>query len=198
MISARTTAAESPTAIPGCGCGRFVEIWNLVFTQFNQDENKVRTPLPRPNIDTGMGLERLTTVMQGKSTVYDTDIFTPLLDKLAVFAGKNYGQNEETDNCMRVVVEHSRAIAFVIADGVMPANDGRGYVLRRLLRRAALFRKTAGHGKTLPEADLRGFHRAYEGCLPGTGAKPGDDTESGRTGRISFPRNTQYRFEYAG
>ncbi len=129
---------------PACGCSRFVEIWNLVFTQFNQDANKIRTPLPRPNIDTGMGLERLTTVMQGKSSVYETDIFKPLLDQLAVISGRQYGQNEETDNCMRVIVEHSRAIAFVMADGVMPANDGRGYVLRRLLRRAALFGKRLG------------------------------------------------------
>jgi alanyl-tRNA synthetase len=133
-----------PDCNPGCGCARFSEIWNLVFTQFNQDENKVRTPLPKPNIDTGMGLERLTTVIQGKSTVYETDIFKPLLNKLAAICGKTYGQNEETDNYMRVVVEHSRAIAFVIGDGVMPANDGRGYVLRRLLRRAALFGKRLG------------------------------------------------------
>jgi alanyl-tRNA synthetase len=129
---------------PSCGCSRFVEVWNLVFTQFNQDVNKVRTLLPKPNIDTGMGLERLTTVMQGKSSVYETDIFKPLLDKLSVISGKIYGQNAESDNSMRVIVEHSRAIAFVIADGVMPANDGRGYVLRRLLRRAALFGKRLG------------------------------------------------------
>jgi alanyl-tRNA synthetase len=127
-----------------CGCGRFVELWNLVFTQYNQDENKVRTPLPRPNIDTGMGLERLTTILQGKTTVYDTDIFAPLLVNLAKIAGKKYGENEDTDNAMRVVVEHSRSIAFLIADGVMPSNDGRGYVLRRLLRRAALFGKRLG------------------------------------------------------
>ncbi|HSW56886.1 MAG TPA: alanine--tRNA ligase-related protein, partial [Dehalococcoidales bacterium] len=129
---------------PGCGCSRFVEIWNLVFTQFNQDANKIRTLLPKPNIDTGMGLERLVTVIQGKTTVYETDIFKPLLDKLAIISGKKYGLNEETDNAMRVVVEHSRAIAFVIADGVMPSNEGRGYVLRRLLRRAALFGKRLG------------------------------------------------------
>ncbi len=129
---------------PSCGCGRFVEMWNLVFTQFNQDENKVRTPLPKPNIDTGMGLERITAVVQGKTTVYDTDIFAGLLQKLAVTAGKKYGENEETDNAMRVIVEHSRAISFLMADGVIPANDGRGYVLRRLIRRAALFGKRLG------------------------------------------------------
>jgi alanyl-tRNA synthetase len=133
-----------PDCNPGCGCGRFVEMWNLVFTQFNQDENKVRTPLPKPNIDTGMGLERIVAVVQGKTTVYDTDIFAPLLQKLAVTAGKKYGANEDVDNAMRVIVEHSRAVSFLMADGVIPANDGRGYVLRRLIRRAALFGKRLG------------------------------------------------------
>jgi alanyl-tRNA synthetase len=133
-----------PDCSPGCGCGRFVEIWNLVFTQYNQDESGVRTPLPRPNIDTGMGLERLSTVIQGKTTVYDTDVFTPLLTAIAKIAGKSYGSNPDLDNAMRVIAEHSRAIAFLVADGVMPSNDGRGYVLRRLIRRAALFGKRAG------------------------------------------------------
>jgi alanyl-tRNA synthetase len=133
-----------PECNPGCNCGRFMELWNLVFTQFNQDKNGVRTPLPRPNIDTGMGLERLTIVMQGKTTAYETDIFAPLLSKISAISGHKYGQNEEADNAMRVVSEHSRSIVFLIADGVMPANDGRGYVLRRLLRRAALFGKRLG------------------------------------------------------
>ncbi|MDD5703293.1 MAG: alanine--tRNA ligase, partial [Dehalococcoidales bacterium] len=133
-----------PACNPACSCGRFVEIWNLVFTQFNQDENGMRTPLPRPNIDTGMGLERIAAVVQGKTTVYDTDIFAPLLEKVARVAGKKYGENEEADNALRVIVEHSRAVSFLIGDGVMPANDGRGYVLRRLLRRAALFGKRLG------------------------------------------------------
>jgi alanyl-tRNA synthetase len=129
---------------PGCGCGRFVEIWNLVFTQYNQDEAGARTPLPRPNIDTGMGLERISAVVQGKSTVYETDVFAPLLQGVAEIAGKKYGLEAEADNAMRVIVEHSRSIAFLVADGVMPANDGRGYVLRRLIRRAALFGKQLG------------------------------------------------------
>jgi alanyl-tRNA synthetase len=133
-----------PDCNPGCGCGRFVEIWNLVFTQFNQDENGSRTPLPRPNIDTGMGLERIAAVVQGKATVYDTDIFAPLIENIAGIAGKKYGENEDGDNEMRVIVEHSRAISFLVGDGVMPANDGRGYVLRRLIRRAALFGKRLG------------------------------------------------------
>jgi len=142
-----------PDCNPACSCGRFVEIWNLVFTQYNQDENGNRTPLPRPNIDTGMGLERITAAVQGKATVYDTDIFAKPLAEVARIAGKKYGENEEADNAMRVIVEHSRAVSFLLADGVMPSNDGRGYVLRRLIRRALLFGKRLGlQGSFLPDA----------------------------------------------
>jgi len=124
---------------PGCNCGRFSEIWNLVFTQYNQDEAGHRTSLPKPNIDTGMGLERTAAVIQGKTSVYETDLFVPLIERIADLAGKKLGSNNDTDNAMRVVAEHSRGIAFLIGDGVIPSNEGRGYVLRRLLRRAALF-----------------------------------------------------------
>jgi alanyl-tRNA synthetase len=133
-----------PSCDPSCGCGRFVEIWNLVFTQYNQDENKVRKPLPRPNIDTGMGLERMSAVVNGKTTVYETDVFLPLLESISLISGRKYGVDDNSDNSMRVIAEHSRAIAFLLADGVMPSNDGRGYVLRRLIRRAALFGKRLG------------------------------------------------------
>jgi len=132
---------------PSCDCERFSEIWNLVFTQYNQDEKGNRPPLPRPNIDTGMGLERMVVVLNGKSSVYETDVFTPLLKKISELSGKKYGDGFDTDNAMRVVVEHSRGIPFLIADGVMPSNEGRGYVLRRLLRRAALFGRTLGLDK---------------------------------------------------
>ena len=128
-----------PSCNPACGCGRFSEIWNLVFTQYNQDETGRRTLLPKPNIDTGMGLERVAAIMQGKASVYETDLFMPLLECVSGLAEKKYGSDEETDNAMRVVVEHGRAVAFLIGDGVIPANEGRGYVLRRLLRRAAMF-----------------------------------------------------------
>ncbi|MDO8568006.1 MAG: alanine--tRNA ligase-related protein, partial [Dehalococcoidales bacterium] len=124
---------------PNCNCGRFVEVWNLVFTQFNQDETGKRTPLPRPNIDTGMGLERATAVVNGKTSVYQTDLFVPLLGRVAGLAEKKYGMDEDTDNAIRIVAEHSRGITFLIADGVIPSNEWRGYVLRRLLRRAANF-----------------------------------------------------------
>jgi alanyl-tRNA synthetase len=132
---------------PNCDCGRFVEIWNLVFTQYNQDEAGNRTPLPRPNIDTGMGLERITTVMAGRDSVYQTDLFAPLLERVSHLTGRKYGAATEDDHAMRVVAEHGRAIAFLIADGVIPGNEGRGYVLRRLLRRAALFGQRLGLDK---------------------------------------------------
>jgi len=129
---------------PNCDCGRFSEIWNLVFTQYNQDREGNRTLLARPNIDTGMGLERTAAVMQGKTTVYDTDLFIPLMEKIAGLSGRKYGADEATGIAMRVVVEHGRGIAFLIADGVLPGNEGRGYVLRRVLRRTSLFGRRLG------------------------------------------------------
>jgi alanyl-tRNA synthetase len=134
---------------PACKCGRFCEIWNLVFMQYYQDKNGKHTPLPKPNIDTGMGLERITAIMQGKSSVYQTDIFQPLLARIAELCGKTYGQDEKIDRALRTVVEHSRGIAFLIADGVMPSNEKRGYVLRRLLRRAQYFSEILVRDKML-------------------------------------------------
>jgi len=135
------------TCAPDCSCGRFSEIWNLVFTQYNQDVNGKRTPLPRPNIDTGMGLERTAAIMQGKTSVYQTDFFAPLLESLSGLTGKSYGSDKDIDHAMRVVVEHGRGITFLIGDGVMPGSEGTGYVLRRLLRRAALFGRRLGLDK---------------------------------------------------
>jgi len=129
---------------PGCGCGRFSEIWNLVFTQYNQDKEGHRTLLPKPNIDTGMGLERTAAVVQGKTSVYETDLFVPLFECISKLAGKKYGSDKDDDNNMRVIAEHSRGIAFLIGDGVIPSNEGQGYVLRRLLRRTALFGRKLG------------------------------------------------------
>ena len=133
-----------PDCGPGCDCGRFIEIWNLVFTQYDQQGDGRRIPLPKPNIDTGMGLERIAAAMQGKASVYDTDLFAPLIDCVANMAGKRYGEDGDTDRAVRIVAEHARAIAFLIADGVMPSNESRGYVLRRVLRRAALFGRKLG------------------------------------------------------
>jgi alanyl-tRNA synthetase len=129
---------------PNCDCGRFSEIWNLVFTQYNQDKSGQRSPLPKPNIDTGMGLERTLAAIQGKSSPYETDLFSPLVDQICHLSGKKYGQDENSDRAIRIVAEHSRGIVFLIADDIMPSNEGRGYVLRRILRRAALFGRKLG------------------------------------------------------
>ncbi len=129
---------------PNCGCARFTEIWNLVFTQYNQDRDGKRTLLPNPNIDTGMGLERTTAAIDGKISVYETGLFASLIDNISGYIGKKYGSNDEIDKAMRVIVEHGRALTFLIADGVMPSKEGRGYVLRRLIRRAALYGRKLG------------------------------------------------------
>jgi len=116
---------------------RVIEIWNLVFMQFNRDAAGTLHPLPKPSIDTGMGLERLAAVAQGVYSNYDGDVFTPLLSAVAARAGVRYGEKNQTDRSMCVVADHLRAITFLMADGILPSNEGRGYVLRRILRRAA-------------------------------------------------------------
>jgi alanyl-tRNA synthetase len=126
-----------------CDCDRHLEIWNHVFTQFDRDKEGKFNPLPKPNIDTGMGLERLAAIVQGVQSNYDTDLFTPIIQGIAGISGRIYGANAEADASMRVIADHSRAVTFLIGDGVLPSNEGRGYVLRRILRRAAR------HGKLL-------------------------------------------------
>lgn len=116
---------------------RVIEIWNLVFMQYNRDASGTLHPLPKPSIDTGMGLERLAAVAQGVYSNYDSDLFTPLLAAIAGRSGTEYGKQESSDRSMRVIADHLRAITFLMADGVLPSNEGRGYVLRRILRRAA-------------------------------------------------------------
>ncbi|HEY7518715.1 MAG TPA: alanine--tRNA ligase [Methylomirabilota bacterium] len=121
---------------PACECDRWLEIWNLVFMQFNRDASGTLTPLPRPSIDTGMGLERIAAVLQGKRSSYETDLFAPLIAHVARLAGKRYGTEREQDVSMQVIADHVRATTFLIADGVLPSNEWRGYVLRRIMRRA--------------------------------------------------------------
>jgi len=121
---------------PACECDRWLEVWNLVFMQFNRDASGKMTPLPRPSIDTGMGLERIAAVVQGKASNYDTDLFAPLIAEVSALARRRYGAAEADDVSMRVIADHARTSAFLIADGVTPSNEWRGYVLRRIMRRA--------------------------------------------------------------
>jgi alanyl-tRNA synthetase len=123
--------------IPNGAGDRVMEIWNLVFMQYNRDGKGTLTPLPKPSIDTGMGLERLAAVVQGVTSNYDTDLFTPILAAIAARTGQRYRHQPSADRSMRVIADHLRATSFLIADGVLPSNEGRGYVLRRILRRAA-------------------------------------------------------------
>ena len=135
---------EVPGCHPNCDCERFVELWNLVFMQYYQDAEGGRTPLPSPGIDTGMGLERVSAVLQGKANVYETDLFSPIIDRVCRLTGNTYGVESDTDYAIRVVAEHSRAAAFLIGDGVVPGNEGRGYVLRRIIRRAIRYGRRLG------------------------------------------------------
>ena len=118
------------------GGGRFVEIWNLVFMQYDRDLSGVMTPLPRPSIDTGMGLERVAAALQGKLSNYDTDLILPIIHRAAEIIGVRFGTDPKIDTTLRIVADHARASEFLIHDGVIPANDGRGYVLRKIMRRA--------------------------------------------------------------
>ena len=133
----------SPDCKPGCDCDRFMEIWNNVFSQFNNDGKGNYTELKQKNIDTGMGLERLACVMQGVDNLFEVDTVRRLLDTVCEIAGKEYGKDEKDDISIRVVTDHVRSATFMISDGVIPSNEGRGYVLRRILRRASR------HGKLL-------------------------------------------------
>ena len=126
-----------PTCGVGCDCDRFVEVWNLVFTQFENDGHNNYTPLDHPNIDTGMGLERLACVMQGVDNLFLVDTVQNIMRHISRIAGVEYGAGEKSDISLRVITDHIRSTSFMISDGVMPSNEGRGYVLRRLLRRAA-------------------------------------------------------------
>ena len=145
----RVEAEGGPAAAPGgchpnCDCERFVELWNLVFMQYYQDLEGVRTPLPAPSVDTGMGLERAAAVLQGKPNVYETDLFRPIIDSVCNLTGREYGSDQDIDYAIRVVAEHARAASFLISDGVVPSNSERGYVLRRIIRRAIRYGRQLG------------------------------------------------------
>ena len=128
----------SPDCKPGCDCDRFLEYWNCVFTQFNGCEDGTLEPLPKKNIDTGMGLERIAAIMQGVTNNYETDVLRSLVAVGERVCGVEYGHDKATDMSLRIMADHSRSVTFMIADGILPSNEGRGYVLRRLLRRAVM------------------------------------------------------------
>lgn len=137
-----------PNCKPGCECDRYVEVWNLVFSQYDKDEEGNYKSLPNPNIDTGMGLERIAAVMEGADNIFEIEVIHDLLEEVEKISGSKYGEDEKVDESIRVITDHIRAITFLVSDGVLPSNEGRGYVLRRLIRRAAR------HGKLLGIHDI--------------------------------------------
>ena len=154
-----------PDCGPACDCNRFTEFYNLVLTEYYQDTEGNRTPLPSGNIDTGMGLERTAAIMQGVTNVYETDGFQAIMGKVSEVTGRTYGSDKETDAAMRVLAEHARGTTFLISDGVVPANEGRGYVLRRILRRAVTFARKLGVREpvlvTIAETVIDNMREAY-------------------------------------
>jgi len=133
-----------PECKVGCDCDRYLEIWNLVFMQFNRDASGKMTPLPKPSIDTGMGLERIVAVVQNVPTNYDTDLIVPIIKRAGELSGKSLGESAASDVALKVIADHSRAAAFLICDGILPSNEGRGYVLRRIMRRAIRYGRNIG------------------------------------------------------
>jgi len=133
-----------PDCHVGCDCDRFLEIWNLVFMQFDRNVSGKLTPLPKPSIDTGLGLERLISIIQDVPTNYDIDLILPIINKVEDLSEKRLGESREADVAMKVIADHSRAASFLIGDGVLPSNEGRGYVLRRIMRRAIRYGRNIG------------------------------------------------------
>ena len=135
---------SDPELYPGGENERYLEVWNLVFSEFNHNPDGTYTPLPKKNIDTGMGLERMASVVQNVPTNFDTDLFIPIIRATEEISGAQYGKEKETDVAFKVIADHIRTVAFAIGDGALPSNEGRGYVLRRLLRRAVRYAKQIG------------------------------------------------------
>ncbi len=177
-----------PDCAVGCECDRYLELWNLVFMQYERGADGTLAPLPKPSIDTGMGLERITAVLQGKGNNYDSDLFAPIIKQVEQLTSLTYEQQHEQDVSFRVIADHIRAIAFLISDGVMPSNEGRGYVLRRIIRRASR------HGRKL------GLHKPYLNQLAGVVADIMGDSFPELTLRRDFvakvTQNEEQRFSY--
>ncbi len=155
-----------------CECGRYVEIWNLVFMQFNRDASGTLTPLPKPCVDTGMGLERVAAVLQGVISNYDTDLFTPLLKHAAELCGVDFSREEAMEEgrggvaSLRVIADHARATTFLITDGVLPSNEGRGYVLRKIMRRAIYHGRLLGQDKPFLYQMVKTVRDLMKGAYP--------------------------------
>ncbi len=156
----------SPDCAVGCECDRFVEFWNLVFTQFDKDDKGVYNRLKNPNIDTGMGLERIACIMQGVTSIFEVDTIRKVLNHAIEISGKDYGKDEATDVSLRVITDHIRSTVFLVSDGVLPSNEGRGYVLRRLLRRAARHGRLLGIGDSFLYKIAKTVMKESKGAYP--------------------------------
>jgi alanyl-tRNA synthetase len=149
MDMGKEVGCGKPDCAPGCDCDRWLEVWNLVFTQFDKDEKGNLNPLPQKNIDTGMGLERLAEVVNGKKNCFDIDLLKPIIDYTCELTGLEYGQDEKVDISLHIIADHIRAVTFLISEGVSPSNEGRGYVLRRILRRMVRQERLLGVKRTI-------------------------------------------------
>ncbi len=172
---------------PACSCGRYVEFWNLVFMQYDRDEQGVLTPLPTANVDTGMGVERMACIQQDVRVTYDTDVLRHLLHAIATVAHAEYGADERISRSQRIIADHCRAATFLLADGVRPDNTGRGYVLRRIIRRAVR------HGVLLDVDDLFMSSLAQEVVQQYRGAYPELGQLEGRTAQILNDEESRFR-----
>jgi alanyl-tRNA synthetase len=150
----------------GCDCGRYVEIWNLVFMQFNRDATGTVSPLPKPSIDTGAGLERLAAVLQCKISNFDTDLFVPLIQRAGELTGTLAGASPRNDASLRIIADHARASTFLISDGVVPSNEGRGYVLRKILRRGIRHGRLLGANEPFMSEMTQAVHAAMRDAYP--------------------------------
>jgi alanyl-tRNA synthetase len=157
---------DSPDCAVGCECDRYLELWNLVFMQYERDAAGNMTPLPKPSIDTGLGLERVISVLQDVPTNYDTDLFIPIIERVEELSGKKKSASGDIDVAMKVIADHSRAAAFLISDGILPSNEGRGYVLRRIMRRAIRYGRNLGLVKPFLHETVKKVFEIMEDAYP--------------------------------
>lgn len=183
----------SESCAPGCDCDRFLELWNLVFMQYNRNPDQSLEPLPRKNIDTGLGLERAAAIKQGVDTIFETDLLKPIMQSIGSYCGVELGRSPDSDISLKVVADHSRAATFLVSDGVIPSNEGRGYILRRLLRRAIMHGRKLGIEEFFLQklsdvvvetmgsvyADLKEHRRLISGVLTAEEEKFGQTLEQG-------------------